>query len=112
VVEGLLRVLDQKSSLLGKQSASTNAVTYAPYRVFNIGHHQPVQLLDFIEAIEAALGKSATKNFLPMQEGDVVSTFADSTALQNAVGYSPSTPVNVGIAEFVRWFLQYRSMAG
>lgn len=88
------------------------ATSSAPYRVYNIGNHNPVSLMDFVQAIERALGKEAIKNYLPMQPGDVPSTFAEVDDLQEAVGFSPSTPIEVGIKEFVRWYRDYYKLAG
>ena len=98
IAEGVLRVLDRPATCDGR-SAST-----APYRVFNIGNNEPVQLLDFIACIENALGKTATKELLPMQPGDVPATYADVQALQDWVGFAPSTPLAEGIGRFVQWY--------
>lgn len=83
----------------------------APYRVYNIGNHQPVELMSFIETIEKALGKEARKNFLPMQAGDVLSTYADVDDLRNDVGFAPKTPLDQGIARWVDWFREYSHQA-
>ncbi len=91
VVEGTLRVLDRP----------------ARYAVYNIGNHQPVSLLDYIGALERALGKKATLEMRPMQPGDVKATYADTRALQQAVGFVPSTPLADGLARFARWFRNY-----
>jgi UDP-glucuronate 4-epimerase len=87
------------------------ATSSAPYRIYNIGNHNPVSLMDFIEAIEQAVGRSAVKKYLPMQPGDVLSTFADVDDLQEAVGFSPSTPITHGIKEFVAWYRDYYKVA-
>jgi UDP-glucuronate 4-epimerase len=79
----------------------------APYRVVNIGNGQPVGLLEFIEAIEASIGKRATRNYLPMQPGDVPATFADIGLLEKLTGFRPATPVAKGVAEFVAWYRKY-----
>lgn len=79
----------------------------APYRIVNIGNSEKVRLLDFIEAIEACLGLSAKKNFLPMQAGDVPATWADTTLLQHLTGYCPKTNFRDGIEQFVSWFREY-----
>ena len=79
----------------------------APYRLFNIGNHDPVKLMDFIEAIEAALGKTAQKTFLPLQDGDVPATFADVSELQTWTGFTPGTPVVQGVGRFVDWYRGY-----
>jgi UDP-glucuronate 4-epimerase len=78
-----------------------------PYRVFNIGNHQPVPLLDFIGAIEDAIGRKAEKRLLPMQDGDVPATYADTTLLEDWVGFAPATPVAEGVKRFVAWYRDY-----
>jgi UDP-glucuronate 4-epimerase len=99
IVEGVLRVLDKP--------ATPEAAGAAPYRVFNIGNHNPVPLLDFIACIEQATGRTATKNLLPMQPGDVPATYASTEALRDWVGFAPSTPLAEGIGRFVRWYREY-----
>jgi UDP-glucuronate 4-epimerase len=79
----------------------------APYRVYNIGNHQPVQLSRYIEVIERALGRTAVKHLLPLQPGDVPDTFADVDELVRDTGYQPSTPIEVGVARFVEWYRGY-----
>ncbi|MEG6508021.1 NAD-dependent epimerase [Methyloligella sp. 2.7D] len=83
------------------------ATSHAPYRVYNIGNHSPVQLLDFVAAIEKACGKTATKNLLPLQPGDMEATFADVEALTADTGFEPSTPIEEGIGNFVAWYRTY-----
>ena len=92
-------MLDRPATPLGTGSA--------PYRVFNIGNSEPVQLLDFIGCIERVLGQSATKRLLPMQPGDVPATYASTQSLQDWVGFAPSTPLEEGIGHFVRWYREY-----
>ena len=99
ITEGVLRVLDKP--------ATPERVGAAPYRVFNIGNCDPVQLLDFIRCLESALGKSAIKKLLPMQPGDVPATYANTRALREWVGFAPSTPLAEGIESFVRWYREY-----
>lgn len=99
IVEGVLRVLDKP--------ATPAPGSPAPYRVFNIGNHHPVPLLDFIGCIERALGQEAVKAFLPMQDGDVPATYASTDALRDWVGFAPSTPLADGIAQFVDWYRAY-----
>jgi UDP-glucuronate 4-epimerase len=99
ITEGVLRVLDRP--------ATPEGVGAAPYRVFNIGNSEPVQLLDFIGCIENALGKTAIRQLLPMQPGDVPATYASTQALQDWVGFAPSTPLAEGIGSFVRWYCAY-----
>jgi len=79
----------------------------APFRVYNIGNNEPVQLMRYIEVIEECLGRKAQKNFLPMQPGDVPETFADIEDLVRDVGYRPATPIETGVRHFVDWFCQY-----
>ena len=100
IVDGVVKVLDQPAQ---PNPASSNA----PYRVYNIGNHQPESLEDFITAIEQAVGKKAIKKYLPMQPGDVLSTYADISALNKAVGFAPRTPISVGLPRFVEWYRSY-----
>ena len=79
----------------------------APYRIYNIGNHRSESLEDFIGEIEKATGKRAIKNYLPLQQGDVVNTYADVEALRQAVGFEPKTPISVGIPKFVEWYRNY-----
>jgi UDP-glucuronate 4-epimerase len=83
------------------------AISSAPYRLYNIGNNRPVRLLDFIGAIEKAVGRTAVMNMRPMQLGDVETTYADIETLSEAVGFRPSTPVEEGIAKFVEWYRDY-----
>ncbi len=99
IVEGVLRVLDKPAT-----PASAGG---APYRIFNIGNHDPVPLLDFIGCIESALDREAVKEFLPMQDGDVPATYASTEALRDWVGFAPATPLKDGIGRFVRWYREY-----
>ena len=99
IVEGVVRVLDKP--------ATPETAGGAPYRIFNIGNHDPVPLLDFIGCIETALGRSAVKQFLPMQDGDVPATYASTDALHRWVGFAPATPLSEGIERFVRWYRGY-----
>jgi UDP-glucuronate 4-epimerase len=79
-----------------------------PYRVLNVGNHQPVALLDYIALLEKALGRKAAKEMKPMQPGDVPSTYADTRALQALTGFAPDTPLEAGLARFAEWFRSYR----
>lgn len=83
------------------------STSFAPYRIFNIGNNQPVQLMRFIEVIEEKLGKSAVKNLMPLQEGDVPETYADVDDLIRVTGFKPSTPIEAGIGSFIDWYLEY-----
>lgn len=109
IVEGITRLIptiptpDEHWTGLNPDAATS----FAPYRIYNIGNNQPVQLMDFIEAIEEKLNKKAVKNLLPLQDGDVPETYADVQALINAVDFKPSTPIKVGISNFIDWYLDY-----
>jgi UDP-glucuronate 4-epimerase len=83
------------------------ATSFAPYRVFNIGNNNPVELLSFIEVIEKKLGKKAVKNLMPLQDGDVPETFADVDDLMKEVDFKPSTSIEEGIGNFIDWYLSY-----
>ncbi|WP_413472638.1 NAD-dependent epimerase [Shewanella baltica] len=109
IVEGIIRVQAKPPSPNTDWTveAGTPATSSAPYRVFNIGNGSPVQLLDFITALEDALGIKANKNLLPMQPGDVHSTWADTSDLFDAVGYKPLMDINTGVAQFVDWYRQF-----
>ncbi len=109
IVEGVMRVLDQAATPNPAWSgaAPDSATSPAPYRLYNIGSHRPVELLRYIEVLEQCLGRTAIKNLLPMQPGDVPDTYADVEALERDVGYRPATPVEEGIARFVAWYREY-----
>ena len=109
IVEGIVRVLDQVATPASSYSTvmPDPSTSYAPYRLYNIGNHEPVELMTFIETIENAMGKKAGKNMLPMQAGDVVATYADIDDLKNAVGFTPRTSLKEGIAKFVAWYQGY-----
>ena len=111
IVEGVVRVIDKVAEPNSEfnTSAPDPATSYAPYRVYNIGNNEPVQLMEFIETIEDAVGSKAEKNFMGMQDGDVVATYADIDALIEAVGFKPATPLKEGIGEFVEWYKSYHS---
>lgn len=111
IVEGVVRVLDSPASPNKDfdTAAPDPSSSYAPYRLYNIGNHQPVELMTFIETIENALGKKAVKNMLPMQAGDVVATFAETSELREAFGFTPSTPLHVGVGKFVDWYVEYHN---
>jgi len=109
IVEGVLRTLDRVAEADPGFDADhpDPGRSNAPYRVFNIGNHQPVELMAFIEAIEEALGRKAEKNFLPLQDGDVPATYADTTELNAWTGFAPATPVAEGVRRFVAWYRAY-----
>jgi UDP-glucuronate 4-epimerase len=83
----------------------------APYRVFNIGNSDPVDLMEFIAAIERATGRKAEKELLPMQPGDVPATYADTKELEEVTGFRPGTPIDAGVRRFVDWFCGYYSVS-
>ena len=109
IVEGVIRTLDRTA----EPDASFDSDqpdpgrSNAPFRVFNIGNHDPVQLMDFVTAIESTLGMSAQKNFMPLQDGDVPATYADTEALNAWTGFAPATSVQDGVARFVAWYRDY-----
>ena len=106
IVEGVMRVSDRPagSNEVWSGEEPDPATSRAPYRVYNIGNNQPVELMRFIEAIERSVGKEAQKRYLPMQSGDVPATYADVDDLMRDFGYKPSTPIEEGIGRFVRWY--------
>jgi UDP-glucuronate 4-epimerase len=109
VIEGIVRVLDTpaKACLNWNSNNPNPASSSAPYRVYNIGNNKPVNLMDFIKALEISLGKAAVKKFLPLQAGDVPDTFADVDDLVKQFGYKPNTSVKKGIENFANWFNEY-----
>lgn len=109
IVEGVVRTADKVAEPDPDWTGADPdpASSSAPYRLYNIGNNNAVELMDFIECLEKALGREATKNFLPLQPGDVPKTFADVDALSDAVGFRPSTPIEEGIARFVDWYRSY-----
>ena len=107
--ESVIRVLDrppQAAPAFDKQVPDP-ATSWAPYRVFNVGNHQPVELMAYIEALEQALGLKAVKNLLPLQDGDVPATYADTSELARVTGFSPQTTVADGVRRFVDWYRSY-----
>ena len=109
IVEGVVRCCDKPATpnLDFDPLQPDPATAAAPHRVFNIGNSEPIELLQFIQVMEKSLGHRATKDMQPMQPGDVVSTAADTQALQDWVGFAPSTPLDVGIGRFSEWYLRY-----
>ena len=109
IVEGIVRVAGRipqpnpqwSGELLGPGTSS------APYRIYNIGNHDPVELKEFIAILEDKLGKKAQRNLLPMQQGDVPATFADVADLESDIGFKPKTSLREGIGRFVDWYLEY-----
>lgn len=104
IVEGVVRVIDSAPKASDQFDETDPSSSSAPYRVYNIGNSDPVDLMQFIDAIEEFAGKKAIKNLMPLQMGDVPATWADTTDLQQDVGYKPNTPVRDGIKRFIDWY--------
>jgi UDP-glucuronate 4-epimerase len=100
ITDGVLRVLDRAPEGGGEGPG-------LPFKIYNIGNSSPVRLMDFIACLEKAIGKTAVKNYLPMQKGDVAETHADVSSLARDTGFEPATPIEVGVPRFVRWFRDY-----
>lgn len=109
IVEGVVRVIDNTATpdLKWNGKNPDPATSYAPFKIFNIGNNNPVQLMRYIEVLEQCLGKKAKLDLLPMQDGDVPATSANTDSLEQAVGFRPRTTVETGIARFVEWYRQY-----
>lgn len=109
IVEGVIRTLDKvaEPNPQWQGDAPDPSTSQAPYRLYNIGSNNPVDLLRYIEILEECLGKKAEKNLLPLQPGDVPDTYANVDALVEDVGYKPATPIEQGIANFVDWYRNY-----
>ena len=109
IVEGIVRVIGLPAAPAPGWNADRPdpATSYAPWRIFNIGNSQPVKLMRYIEVLEHCLGRKAIVELLPMQPGDVPATIADTSDLERAVGFRPSTPVEAGVAKFVAWYKDY-----
>lgn len=106
IIEGVVRVIDNPPvANPGLESSNIDpSKSKAPYKIYNIGNSSPVKLMDFITAIEKALGMEAKKDLLPIQPGDVPATYADTAALEKELGYKPNTSIEYGIGEFVKWY--------
>jgi len=109
IVEGVVRTLDRTATANPEWSGDRPdpATSRAPYRLYNIGNNQPVELMQLIETLEKALGQAAVKNMLPMQPGDVPATWADVEALSRDVGFKPATPIETGVHKFVEWYRDF-----
>lgn len=109
IVEAMVRLVDKpaQSDPEWKAKNPNPSTSNAPYRLYNIGNNNPEKLMDMIGFLEDAIGIEAKKNFLPMQPGDVYSTYADCTRLENEIGFSPSTPLKEGLEKFVDWYTEY-----
>jgi UDP-glucuronate 4-epimerase len=109
IVEGVIRVMDRNAAVNAEYDpiSADPATSTAPYRVFNIGNNNPVPLLDFIGAIEKALGQKAEKRLLPLQDGDVPATYANTDLLKDWAGFVPATPIQEGVNRFIAWYRDY-----
>jgi UDP-glucuronate 4-epimerase len=109
IVEGVVRTMDHvaEPNAAWDSNRPDPGTSRVPYRIYNIGNQQPVELMRYIEVLEDCLGRKAEKNLLPIQQGDVPDTWADVEDLVAAVGYRPSTPVEQGVRSFVDWYLEY-----
>lgn len=114
IAEAIVRLQDVIPQADPKWTVETGspATSSAPYRVYNIGNSSPVELMDYISALEKALGKEAQKNMMPIQPGDVLETSADTTALYDAIGFKPHTSVEEGVKRFVEWYKAFYQVAG
>ena len=112
IVEGVVRVMNKIPEPNAKWNGDNpdSATSYAPYKLYNIGNNNPVELMHFIEVLEDYLGKKAVKNLLPIQQGDVPSTYADVNDLIKDVGFKPSTPIEEGIKRFIEWYKCYNNI--
>jgi UDP-glucuronate 4-epimerase len=106
-IAGLIDAVPQRPEKIEEIASGDSLSPVAPFRVVNIGNSEKVRLMDFIDAIEAEIGKKAIRNYMPMQQGDVPATWADASLLQSLTGYRPQTPFREGVARFVRWYRDY-----
>ncbi len=113
IVEGVVRAIDRTAQPNPAWSGDSpdSATSYAPYRIYNIGNNQPVELMRYIEVLEKSLGKKAKLEMLPMQDGDVPATYANTESLETDTGFRPRTTVEHGIARFVEWYRSYHGRA-
>ena len=109
IVDGIIKIIDNPAKISNNYDPNNPSpdISSAPYRIYNIGNNSPVQLLDFIETLEESIGINAKKDFLPMQDGDVESTYADVKDLMRDFGYKPETNLKEGITHFVDWFKKF-----
>ena len=109
IIESLVRLLEKpptEDSTFDPQTPNPS-ISWAPYRVFNIGNSNPTPLMDYIHAVEKALGLTAEKLMLEMQPGDVPATAADTSALEDWIGFKPNTPIQLGVTRFVTWYREF-----
>ena len=109
IVDGIIKILDSpiKINHDWKSDQPDPASSKVPWRIYNIGNNKPVRLSDYIEALEKKIGKKAKKNFLPLQPGDVMDTWANVDDLIKDFAYQPKTPINKGVASFVDWYMNF-----
>ena len=114
IVDGIIKIIDNPAKISNNYDPNNPSpdISSAPYRIYNIGNNSPVQLLDFIETLEESIGINAKKDFLPMQDGDVESTYADVKDLMRDFGYKPETNLKEGIKHFVVWFKEFYKDGG
>ena len=112
IIEGVVRVIDKppKISETWQSDHPDPATSCAPYKIYNIGNSSPINLMDYIGTMENALGKKAIKEFLPIQQGEVLKTFSDVSDLENEIGYRPNTTIEDGLYEFANWYKQYNNI--
>jgi UDP-glucuronate 4-epimerase len=112
IVEGISRIVPAvaKPNTQWNGASPDPATSFAPYKIYNMGNNNPVELVRFIEVIENKLGRKAIKKLMPIQEGDVPETYADVDDLIRDVNFKPSTPIEVGVGKFVEWYLDYHKI--
>jgi len=112
IVTAMIRVMDHipQANHNWDSNSPDPSTSAAPYRVYNIGNHSPTELAHFIEVIEKAIGRTAKKNYLPMQMGDVPSTYAEVADLQLEIGFAPDTPIEIGVQNFIDWYRKYHGI--
>jgi UDP-glucuronate 4-epimerase len=109
IIDGIVKLINkppQENSEWDRLKANP-ATSFAPYEIFNIGNNKPIKLLDFINVLEKCIGKEAIKEYVPMQEGDVYSTYADISSLNHSTGFQPSTSIEEGLKQFVGWYKEF-----
>ena len=114
IAEGTVRVLDLIP--LGNPAFRTDAPdagsSYAPYKIYNIGNHEPIELMKFINLLEYEFGREANKNFLPLQLGDVIETYADVEDLKRDINFEPKTTLEIGVGKWAKWFKSHVNNSG
>jgi UDP-glucuronate 4-epimerase len=109
IIEGILRLIDKipEANKDWDETKDNISTSFAPYKIYNIGNNQPVSLMKFINILEEKIGKKAEKIYMDMQPGDVLRTYADVSDLEKDIGFKPSTSLEQGLSEFVRWYKDY-----